>query len=61
LFLLLIFGVIYRNLKNDARAAPYGHVEPLELHLQVLQCNPEAFECGTAGNKVLDYRFFPSM
>ncbi|XP_062151070.1 sister chromatid cohesion protein SCC2 [Alnus glutinosa] len=41
--------VSYLNLKNDARAAPYGHVEPLELHLQVLQCNPEAFECGTAG------------
>lgn len=41
--------VSYLNLRDDAKAAPCVYVEPLELHAEVLRCNPEAFECGTAG------------
>ncbi|KAG2715540.1 hypothetical protein I3760_03G083100 [Carya illinoinensis] len=41
--------VSYLNLKKDARVVSYGYAEPLELHDQVLQCHPEAFECSTAG------------
>ncbi|KAI9089244.1 hypothetical protein K1719_029523 [Acacia pycnantha] len=36
------------NLRDDAKAAPYVYVEPLELHGEVLRCNPEAFECSAA-------------
>ncbi|KAI9121027.1 hypothetical protein K1719_008060 [Acacia pycnantha] len=41
--------VSYLNLRDDAKAAPYVYVEPLELHGEVLRCNPEAFECSAAG------------
>lgn len=41
--------VSYLNLRDDTSVVPYGYVEPLELHEQVLRCNPEAFECSTAG------------
>ncbi|MCH93360.1 sister chromatid cohesion protein, partial [Trifolium medium] len=37
------------NLRDDAKAVRYNYVEPLELHDEVLRCNPEAFECSTAG------------
>jgi hypothetical protein len=43
--------VSYLNLRDDAKAVPYNYVEPLELHDQVLRCNPEAFECSTAGKQ----------
>ncbi|CAL5185968.1 unnamed protein product [Lathyrus oleraceus] len=41
--------VSYLNLRDDAKVVQYNYVEPLELHDEVLRCNPEAFECGTAG------------
>ncbi|KAM3760976.1 hypothetical protein ACB098_01G233000 [Castanea mollissima] len=41
--------VSYLTLRDDTRAVPYGYVEPLELHEQVLRCSSEAFECSTAG------------
>ncbi|TQD95279.1 hypothetical protein C1H46_019071 [Malus baccata] len=36
--------VSYLNLREDARAIPYGYGEPLKLHDEVLRYNPEAFE-----------------
>ncbi|XP_073221150.1 sister chromatid cohesion protein SCC2 isoform X2 [Cicer arietinum] len=41
--------VSYLNLRDDAEAVSCNYVEPLELHDEVIRCNPEAFECGTAG------------
>ncbi|CAJ2665786.1 unnamed protein product [Trifolium pratense] len=43
--------VSYLNLRDDANAVRYNYVEPLELHDEVLRCNPEAFECSTAGKQ----------
>lgn len=37
--------VSYLNLRDDAKTVPYNYAEPLELHDEVLRCNPEAFEC----------------
>lgn len=44
-----MYGVSFRNLRDDAKASPYVYVKPLELHGEVLRCNPEAFECCPAG------------
>ncbi|XP_047165717.1 sister chromatid cohesion protein SCC2 isoform X1 [Vigna umbellata] len=41
--------VSYLNLRDEAKGVPYIYVEPLELHDEVLRCNPEAFEYSTAG------------
>ncbi|XP_027357770.1 sister chromatid cohesion protein SCC2 [Abrus precatorius] len=41
--------VSYLNLRDDAKGIPYIYVEPLELHDEVLRCNPEAFEYSSAG------------
>jgi len=51
---LFIF-VLYRNLRDEAKGVPYIYVEPLELHDEVLRCNPEAFEYSTAGKRVLGF------
>ncbi len=59
IFLFLICGiVICRNLRDDTSVVPYGYVEPLELHEQVLRCNPEAFECSTAGKQSTRLLFY---
>ncbi|KAG4926506.1 hypothetical protein JHK85_052992 [Glycine max] len=42
--------VSYLNLRDEAKGVPYIYVEPLELHDEVLRCNPEAFEYSTAGH-----------
>ncbi|XP_007032705.2 PREDICTED: nipped-B-like protein B isoform X2 [Theobroma cacao] len=36
--------VSYLNLRDEASSATYDYVEPLELHVQVLQYNPAAFD-----------------
>lgn len=41
--------VSYLNLRDDAKTVPYNYAEPLELHDEVLRCNPEAFECSHEG------------
>ncbi|KAK7316299.1 hypothetical protein VNO77_35233 [Canavalia gladiata] len=41
--------VSYLNLRDDAKGVPYVYVEPLELHDEVLRCNPEAFDYSAAG------------
>ncbi|KAJ1398768.1 Zinc finger, PHD-type [Sesbania bispinosa] len=41
--------VSYLNLRDDAKGVPYNNVEPLELHDEVLRCDPDAFECSAAG------------
>ncbi|KAL2977038.1 hypothetical protein AAZX31_13G042900 [Glycine max] len=41
--------VSYLNLRGEAKGVPYIYVEPLELHDEVIRCNPEAFEYSTAG------------
>ncbi|RDX75201.1 Sister chromatid cohesion protein SCC2, partial [Mucuna pruriens] len=41
--------VSYLNLRDEAIGVPYMYVEPLELHEEVLRCNPEAFEYSAAG------------
>ncbi|TKY50194.1 Nipped-B protein [Spatholobus suberectus] len=41
--------VSYLNLRDEAKSIPYIYVEPLELHDEVLRCNPEAFEYSAAG------------
>ncbi|KAK7266529.1 hypothetical protein RIF29_19175 [Crotalaria pallida] len=41
--------VSYLNLRDNAKGVPNAYVEPLELHDEVLRCNPEAFEHSTAG------------
>ncbi|KAE9612620.1 putative chromatin regulator PHD family [Lupinus albus] len=41
--------VSYLKLRDDANGVPYTYVEPLELHDEVLRCNPEAFEYSTTG------------
>jgi len=51
---LFIF-VLYRNLRDEAKGVRYIYVEPLELHDEVLRCNPEAFEYSTAGKRVLGF------
>ncbi|KAH0969514.1 hypothetical protein GBA52_028599 [Prunus armeniaca] len=35
---------LYKNLREDSSLVPYGYIEPLKLHDEVLQYNPEAFE-----------------
>ncbi|CAN1848073.1 Sister chromatid cohesion protein SCC2 [Linum perenne] len=45
--------VSYINLRNNARPMTPDYVIPLELHDQVLQCNPEAFEHSTPGKAQL--------
>ncbi|KAK7271858.1 hypothetical protein RJT34_28101 [Clitoria ternatea] len=41
--------VSYLNLRDGTKGVPNMYVEPLELHEEVLRCNPEAFEYSTAG------------
>ncbi|MED6181067.1 hypothetical protein PIB30_015983 [Stylosanthes scabra] len=41
--------VSYLNLRDDNSSGPYMYIEPLELHDEVLRCNPEAFEYSTKG------------
>ncbi|XWS40978.1 hypothetical protein CRYUN_Cryun17cG0041600 [Craigia yunnanensis] len=41
--------VSYLNLRDEASLVTYDYVEPLELHAQVLQYNPAAFEYVTPG------------
>ncbi|CAN6574662.1 unnamed protein product [Malus baccata var. baccata] len=41
--------VSYLNLREDARAIPYGYGEPLKLHDEVLRYNPKAFEYYSPG------------
>ncbi|KAJ7974325.1 Sister chromatid cohesion protein [Quillaja saponaria] len=48
--LLKLTDVSYLNLRDEAGAVPYGYVEPLELHDEVLRCNPGAFEYSAAGH-----------
>ncbi|KAJ8750135.1 hypothetical protein K2173_014050 [Erythroxylum novogranatense] len=43
--------VSYLNLREETRPVPFGYAEPLELHEQVLQYNPEAFEYVTPGKE----------
>ncbi|TXG57919.1 hypothetical protein EZV62_015748 [Acer yangbiense] len=42
--------VSYLHFRDEARPVPCSYVEPLELHNQVLRCNPEAFEYVTPGH-----------
>ncbi|XWS32952.1 hypothetical protein CRYUN_Cryun22dG0035000 [Craigia yunnanensis] len=46
---LFISGFVYRNLRDEASSVTCDYVEPLELHAQVLQYNPAAFEYVTPG------------
>lgn len=46
-----IYAVLCRNLRDDAKGVRHNYGEPLELHDEVLRCNPEAFECSAAGNQ----------
>ncbi|OMO73252.1 Zinc finger, PHD-type [Corchorus capsularis] len=41
--------VSYLNLRDEASSVTHDYVEPLELHAQVLQYNPAAFEYVTPG------------
>ncbi|XP_040966550.1 sister chromatid cohesion protein SCC2 isoform X1 [Gossypium hirsutum] len=41
--------VSYLNLRDEAGSVSHDHLEPLELHAQVLQYNPAAFEYVTPG------------
>ncbi|KAL1338205.1 sister chromatid cohesion protein SCC2 [Arachis hypogaea] len=41
--------VSYLNLRDDNGSGSYMYIEPLELHDEVLRCNPEAFEYSTTG------------
>ncbi|XWS30178.1 hypothetical protein CRYUN_Cryun24cG0095400 [Craigia yunnanensis] len=41
--------VSYLNLRDEASSVTYDYVKPLELHAQVLQYNPAAFEYVTPG------------
>ncbi|PPD97068.1 hypothetical protein GOBAR_DD05928 [Gossypium barbadense] len=41
--------VSYLNLRDEADSVSHDHLEPLELHAQVLQYNPAAFEYVTPG------------
>ncbi|BFG26567.1 hypothetical protein CerSpe_128410 [Prunus speciosa] len=41
--------VSYLNLREDSSLVPYGYIESLKLHDEVLQYNPEAFEYNSPG------------
>ncbi|XP_050381632.1 sister chromatid cohesion protein SCC2 isoform X1 [Argentina anserina] len=47
--LLRSTDVSYLNLREDAAEVQYGYVQPMELLDEVLQYNPEAFQCNPPG------------
>lgn len=49
----LCLGLVSRNLKDTARPIAYDHAEPLQLHDQVLQYYPEAFEYVIPGKQCI--------
>lgn len=50
-FLFLYYGIMFRNIREDTAAVQYCYVQPMKLHDEVLQYNPEAFQYNTPGKR----------
>ena len=50
-YTFLIDNAMCRNLREDSREVPYGYLEPLHLHDEVLRFNPDAFDFNAPGKE----------